>query len=654
VNKENKNDKNTALHIAAGNVNVSLKFIEKLKLADARLQNWNQDTPFHVAAKSVNPNTIIYLLNTFAPIKFGWNIDDAECNRDQDKKTLLSICACSGNAEAVALLIQHGADLSTDILRDIVSKSVECPERTEQLLAVYRVIVENAVTWRCMKANIMLITKGSSEYDECLRETMMWLITRPDKPQWNVVRCAIETGASGILEEILNTQNVFRFDVIENNETSYDVTHFIHIVPEKSGNITEANYDQRALTNKPFSVPYIRQLIDNSSKWRDARIFQKEPIKKLTQPYIRFTQLLYFAFALLQSIYMICFSYYCIPTTCSLIELFNLNVSASRCEFKADNMSTYVHVFPSSVLWLWFIWPSILSCLSAVLLLVVIGGLVFVIISFAKNVHRYFTCKDYVKYDGKKYFMYLGLFTALAFCISAWVWCNRYSDKTNYYSYVKATSMVLLFGWILDFFFLSEMVKKFCIFSHVLREIIFKDIVMSFLLVFLFTFVGFSFAMHTLRMSELPSDDVVYLGGTAYNVFLAALGTGDYFQDARDERSRAGLHFDLFDVVVIAYLCVTAIILLNVLIAMINHRYDKAMLRAENDWRCWMLDVALHVLIICKNCTKEPRVDPNNPQFCCCSCGQRCCFCRDGRRQLHSVTTLRIPPNRLILTVERP
>ena len=214
--------------------------------------------------------------------------------------------------------------------------------------------------------------------------------------------------------------------------------------------------------------------------------------------------------------------------------------------------------------------------------------------------------------------------------------------------------MVLLFGWILNFFFFSELMKKFCIFSHVLREIIIKDIALSFLLVFLFTFVGFSFALHTLRISELPSDDVVYLGGTVYDVFVSVLDAGDYFQKARDERSTAGIKFDLFEVVVIGYVCVTAIILLNVLIAMINHRYDKAMLRAENLWRCWMLNIALAFQIFLPLFVKHPRVDPNNPQICCCSCGQSCQYCRNGRRQLHSVSSLRIPPDRLILTVERP
>ena len=116
--------RNTALHIAAGNVNVTREFLYQLKSANAKIQNSAGDTPFHVAAKSSNPNVIIYMLNTFSPSKGGWDVDDADDNRDEKAPTLLNICAVNGNAEAVALLIQHGADLAKGVLQEIVIESV--------------------------------------------------------------------------------------------------------------------------------------------------------------------------------------------------------------------------------------------------------------------------------------------------------------------------------------------------------------------------------------------------------------------------------------------------------------------------------------------------------------------------------------------------
>jgi len=116
--------RNTALHIAAGNVNITRDFIHQLKLANAKIQNSAGDTAFHVAARSTNPNAIIYMLNTFAPSKGGWDVDDADENRACNAPTLLHICAINGNAEAVALLIQHGADLAKGVLQEIVIESV--------------------------------------------------------------------------------------------------------------------------------------------------------------------------------------------------------------------------------------------------------------------------------------------------------------------------------------------------------------------------------------------------------------------------------------------------------------------------------------------------------------------------------------------------
>ena len=641
---------------------MSSKFIEKLKLTNARIQNSNSDTPFHVAAKSTNPRTIIHMLNTFAPSKFGWNIDDVDRSRDKEPPlpTLLSICACGGNTDATALLIQHGADLSKDVLHDIVAKTVECPEKTEQLLAVYPVIVDNAVTWRCLEDKVKLITRASSQYDECLRQTMMWLITRPDmadKRNSNVIEYAITIGASEMLEEILNTHGVFRFD--SKKETLFDITDFklktnVEVTKTSQDEVTKTSQEElNRLTptqskrnySKPYTFSYLWHLICSRRKWYETRILEKEPINGLTKPYIRFTQTWYFVIAVLQLLYMICFSYYYIPTTCSLIKLFNLNFPAnSSCSSIADNRSSAV--LPSNPSWIWLIWPSILLAQGSFVGLLPLLILAMVIIFLLSKLYKHFRGKNLVGYKPSQYLTSLigQRFSSVAFCISSFVWYTEYYDKTNYVTYVKVTSMVLLFGWITEFFFFSRTTVKFCSFSQVLREIIVKDIALSFLLVFLFTFVGFSFAMHTLRMSELPSDDVVYLAGTVYDVFASAMGTGDYFQEARDDRLNARIRFDLFDVVVIGYVCVTAIILLNVLIAMINHRYDKAMLRAENIWRFDMLTMALVFEFVRHLFVKRPRNDESNQHGYYYCCGQRCCYCT--RQKL-------IPRSRRVLKVKR-
>jgi len=189
-----------------------------------------------------------------------------------------------------------------------------------------------------------------------------------------------------------------------------------------------------------------------------------------------------------------------------------------------------------------------------------------------------------------------GYFVAFGYSTSVFVWYYRYSSDTSLYWYLEATAMVFLFGWFLTIIIFTGIMQRFSVFTMVLKEIIIKDIMLNFLPVFLFTLLAFSFALHVLGLYTPVSDDVVHLGATVYDLFAASLGSGDYIQTWREERSRAGIHFGLFDVVVICYVCVTVIILLNVLIAMMNHRYDRAKQHVSEDfWRLQMIRIALSV-----------------------------------------------------------
>jgi len=70
------------------------------------------------------------------------------------------------------------------------------------------------------------------------------------------------------------------------------------------------------------------------------------------------------------------------------------------------------------------------------------------------------------------------------------------------------------------------------------------------------------------------------------------IGIGSFFDETRNDlNNRMGL----FQVVFAFYICLTAIILLNVLIAMMNNRYEQAKRRAEAVWRFEVIKTA-HML----------------------------------------------------------
>jgi len=106
----------------------------------------------------------------------------------------------------------------------------------------------------------------------------------------------------------------------------------------------------------------------------------------------------------------------------------------------------------------------------------------------------------------------------------------------------------------------------------VLKEIIVKDMILNFSLVFIFTVVAFSCALHALRMLIASHQDV-FTRTTVYDIFMSALGVGDFIErvteDSEEIESSMGLMFAVYAL----YVCFTLIILMNILIAMLSNRY---------------------------------------------------------------------------------
>jgi len=471
------------------------------------------------------------------------------------------------------------------------------------LLAVYHAIVDNVVTWRCLEEDVKLKTKGSDEYKELMRKTMIWLLTRSGyetvvvngqyvvQKANDVIQCAIKHGAYEMLREIFNTKGVFRFDKNE-HITRYDVTNFtlatMAVIDSSPSHTLALSFSRRHIPKLPMMpqfMPYLHELVLSANKWRDKNILEEQPMRALTTPYFRVVQLCYFILGLVQLTYMIYFSHYHMPDACSLVQLFNVSASGSNCS--SGNSSDWnPGVSQDSYLWLWVIWPLII--MFAICMWV-----------FSHNLpSRHRGIWNAVVVHEHKLTNYLfahgQLYPLFAFCVSVFIWYSRYNSANNILPYLEASAMVFLFGWTTNLVFFSRMTQQYYVFSIVLLNI-FNDILWSFLPVFLFTLLGFSFALHVLSLYSLPPNDDVYLGATVYDVFAASLGSSDYVQATRKDRSLAGIHFDLFDVVVICYICMLALILLNVLIAMINHGYDKAQQRASNFWRFQTLRLALHI-----------------------------------------------------------
>jgi len=597
-----------------------------------------QDTPFHVAARSRNQDAIIFLLNTFAPTNNRWDVDDVDTGRQLD--TVINICARHGNARAVALLIKHGADISKGVLHEIVLESVRNPHKTDRLLAVYQSIVDNAVTWHCLEHGFLAF-RSSDDYAVYFRKIGVWLLTNPlDRyGEKDVLQCALDHGASAMFWRIINTKSVFRYDGDEarrltaddddrddgrdvdsqnygkqRNWTVFDVTNFTRRTFVKAGGKEEKSpllsaYQQTAggtddandVGNPSVLVrnldvpatprePYLAGLLTAFDQWRSSNILKTEPIRELTQPYIRLAQRFRFVLGLVQLAFMFTFTGLYMPTSCSLAAMFNRSSALCNSSENAQLPFTIGHR-RSLLAVLWLIWPLVLFAMNA-----------YTTWQHAKNVSSVQNAEKLVfrsKELGRLRSCFLTrtkfaeafLRHALStiFCVTMFVWLFIYFVGQTYESYIEVTGMVLLFGWIANLDFFGAVMMSFSIFLMVVLKIIVKDIP-SFMLYFGFTVVGYSFAMHALRMLACTPNE--FVDETFFSVLSSAFGIGDFFEVTMTDSACAGaaMHY-LLELVYLFYICATMIILLNVLIAMLNHRYERAIPKAENIWRFHILSV---------------------------------------------------------------
>ena len=213
---------------------------------------------------------------------------------------------------------------------------------------------------------------------------------------------------------------------------------------------------------------------------------------------------------------------------------------------------------------------------------------------------------------------------SIAFCVSTYVWYGMIVTGVRYQRYLEATSMVFLFGYTAMFGYFSGITKEFYIFSLVLIRTMIKDILSSFMLIFVSTVIGFAFAIHALRMTSLPDGDPSYFNATVYEVFLTALTMGSLIDETIDASFYvSGGRLGFYRIVFAAYVAFTGIILLNVLIAMMSSTYEKAKKNAENVWRFETVSAAvqLHDTKIFRQLVKMTRWC----FYCLCCCW--CCGC---------------------------
>jgi hypothetical protein len=646
LNEQSKVARNTALHLAAANVAATAEFIAELQDLDPTIPNANGYTPFHIAANSDNPNNImVAMMETFPPNNRYCRIKDGDACKKSPKR-LLHICARNGNARAVAMLIRHGAELGDGVLHEIVKESVKNPAKLEGLVAVYGVITDNVVYWWSTDRQMKCPRKETQQYKIQLSQAMNFLMSQTqmyDGRERNVIELCIAIGASDMLIEILNTPAVYRLhddmDDFNGINCLYDVTNMVRLQNNKveagvgsqaidqskriANKATKRNNYSRGDSSKKVEVtsefhtpkqPYLKLIIEYDEHWRNSSILSTEPFRQLTKPLIEIVQKIWLVFGVIQLIYMICFSVECLPSRCSLSMQYGMNLS--DCSEEQPSMQPWK---PNTAFGLFLIWPMLVLVFGMVAICHVLRRIVnkksvsFICCCWVdecfgmqKSSCERHTLNKVIRNAQFRDLFHRFLFAAIdrcpsiAFSVSVFIWYYAYSNPYGtvpWKQYLEITSVVFLFGWVMTFVYFSGITRRIYIFSMALKEILINDILFSFLIVFMFTVVGFSFAMHTLIQTTLPMEDNSSVNATTYEVFLSALSSGSFYEQTNNNDYYAdGGRLGFLRVMYALYLTFTAIVLLNLLIAMMSNSYDRARLRAENVWRFSCVELALFLI----------------------------------------------------------
>ena len=575
---------NTALHFAADNDHISREFIETLADIDPTIKNTRGETAFHVAATVENPDVIVWMLEVFIPGNYWYKMQMI------DSKSLMEMFAKRGDAKTVALLIKHGADISEEVLFQLIDESVKNPTKTDKLIDVYRTITENCVLWDWLKKTCTGSGRhecyplwGTEQqayiYRDKQREIMLGLLTKPstEYDDKNVIEHAILIGDKVFLNEIVNTPHVFKF-ATKGNEMDYDITRFLHSqrkISKKICHWRSAKVEPKGQIPVKLT-PYLKLITQNEKLWENTDILQLEPFYALTRSMcvFVFVQLLYFAMGLVQMVHMILFSVMYMRSYCSLNNQLNSNFSA-KCNSSIIPPDPYVVNVPD------------IYRAANVLMLLLPTAIFFTKILFIWHLPKNASFREL-----------LDVYATVPYLFPPFLWGWFFSTFEAQQFNLSLTSVVFLLGWLLTLSFFIYAFENASIFLFLVKDIIVKDILFSFGVVIIFVLVSFASAIHLLRTKALIGERFFF--DTLYNVFASALTTGDFMDEtsleSADDMNRIHLLRALFAI----YLCCATIILLNILISMMNNRYEEARKKAKNIWTFHAVRSWICVCIWCR------------------------------------------------------
>ena len=384
---------------------------------------------------------------------------------------------------------------------------------------------------------------------------------------------------------ILNTPNVFRFSSPQSTTVRYDVsdllpftsTHEELIDSQKSAKLhqvsanpkdseSHANLDVDSKGTSSASIA--EMLVKVEAHKQVAVILDTSPFKNIIDSYWGAYQKLFAAAFLIHIAVMAIYSY--IGVVSLGCAKFN-STSVGEVGF----VRTWDLEFGSVISLIWPICLLIYDIVKVVKLLIK-----------CSRVGGYKILKGY-QTEGEHLFGYLILQSCgFVYSIMTVVWyiLNRYCNSNQ--DYILAISYI--FGWVYAINF-TRGFKQVHHFSIILQHILFRDM-LRFGLIYLFILLGFSFAYAAL-VQAIPSLTITS-GAAIFSVFNWMIGMAD-FETNSDEFAIVNKAEWMVQCIYAAYVILSTIVLLNLLIAMMSDSYADVRKMSEVMWKIGSLRLPL-------------------------------------------------------------
>ena len=259
----------------------------------------------------------------------------------------------------------------------------QCFLSDQILMQVIRSISRCAVRWWCIRTGQQLPTDESELWYIKLRAAMLQLTSDVfNVDGLNVVDLATVVGAVPLLDELLNTPDVYRFR--QHDSIVYDITY---LTPQTTPDSTSTS--GRRKTPKKTSVvpvtsddtepslagekPAVDQqtfisdsstiggqprtskscldlIVEMEDEILAARILDVNPFRQLVQNYWKTYQWLYGILMLVHVIYMIVFTRYVLPDSVTLVDVYNASSTQSCRSLPTSDLFGLFLIWPCLVL----------------------------------------------------------------------------------------------------------------------------------------------------------------------------------------------------------------------------------------------------------------------------------------------------------------